>query len=259
MKLKVGVPFAKHGRMTDATLSSLRALSQCTDFEVEIVTQQGSNVPLARNAMINNKESTLLHQKLSGFDYFLCVDADTGFTVDNVKQLLARNLDVVGGAYVHKHTPNRIVAGWFGETEGISTMEDRVMQDRTGLIEVDWIGAGFLLIRRETLERSPYPWFTAMEVEYDSDAGPCAQVVSDDFGFCMKMRKNGIKIMLDADCRVEHVPHPNEHMTSGAALSDALNDLLRNRDTIIRNIKAMDEENRKLKDMLQKAESNRDN
>jgi len=257
MKLKVGIPFAKHGRITDETLKSLNELSQCKDFEIEIVTQQGSNVPRARNAMINGEKSNLTHQKLNDFDNFLCVDADTGFTVDHVKQLLAHDMDIVSGAYVHKHIPDRIVAGWFKEIEGLSPTKDRVPVDKTGLFEVDWVGAGFMLVKREVFERVPYPWFTCMEVEYQSKEGLCAQVVSDDFGFCMKVRANGEKIMLDADCRVDHVPHPNEH-NPGAALGNALNDLLRNRDTIIRHIKGMGEENKKLKQMLQQVTADKE-
>lgn len=248
MQLKVGIPFAKHGRITDVTLKSVNDLKTCDDFEVEVVAQQGSNVPRARNAMINGEKSNLVQQKLTGFDYFLCVDADTGFTVDHVRQLLAHDLDIVSGAYVHKHDASRIVAGWFGEIEGISMMKDRVALDKTGLFEVDWVGAGFMLLKREALESMAYPWFSCSEISYQSDKGPCAQVVSDDLGFCMKARANGKKIMLDADCRVDHVPHPNEQ---GGTLSDALNDLIRNRETIIRHVKAMGEENMKLKQMLQ--------
>ncbi len=248
MRLKVGVPFAKHGRITDITLNSLKELGKCTDFKVEVIAQQGSNVPRARNAMINGEKSNLVEQALEGFDFFLCVDADTGFTVDHVKQLLAHDVDIVSGAYVHKHDASRIVAGWFSGIEGISRMEDRVALDKTGLFEVDWVGAGFMLLKREALETMPYPWFSCNEIHYTSDQGPCAQTVSDDLGFCMKARKNGKKIMLDADCRVDHVPHPNEQ---NSPLSDALNDLMRNREVIIRHVKAMGEENQKLKEMLE--------
>lgn len=256
MKLKVGIPYAKHGRITEATLKSLRDLAQCTDFEVEVVAQQGSNVPRARNAMINGEKSNLVHQQLTGFDWFLCVDADTGFTVDQVKQLLAHDCDMISGAYLHKHDPSRFVAGWFPETPGISPMENRVAPDQTGLIEVDWAGAGFLLIRRELFERTPYPWFTSMEIEYESPEGPCAQVVSDDLGFCMKMQQNNETIMLDADCRVEHVPHPNEH-NPRATLGDALDDLLRTREDIIRHVNALGAENKKLRAMLQQANNDK--
>lgn len=247
MKLKVGIPFAKHGRITDATLKSIRDLKESNEFDVDIIAQQGSNVPRSRNAMINGELSNQVSQQLDGFDYFLCVDADTGFTVDNVKQLLAHEADIVSGAYVHKHNSQRFVAGWFGEIEGISPMENRVALDRSGLFEVDWCGAGFMLLKREALQTMPYPWFTCIEIQYTSPEGKCAQVTSDDLGFCMKARQNGMKILFDADCRVDHVPHPNEQ---GGSLSEALNDLLRNRDTIIKHVQAMSEENKRLRTEL---------
>lgn len=253
MKLKVGIPYAKHGRVTEETLNSLNALTNSGDFEVEVVFQQGSNVPRARNAMINGEQSNLIRQTLEGFDFFLCVDADTGFTVDNVRQLVGHDLPIVSGACMHKHEATRIAAGWFRDQEGISPMTARVEAGATGLFEVDWVGAGFLLLKREALERIPYPWFTCIEISYDTPDGPCAQISSDDMGFCMKARRHGETIMLDADCRVEHVPHPNENM-GGNTLSGAINDLLRNRETIIRHVTALSRENRRLKSALENEE-----
>ncbi|WP_419785064.1 hypothetical protein [Pseudodesulfovibrio sp.] len=254
MKLKVGIPFAKHGRITEATLKSVRQLAQCKDFEVEVTSRQGSNVPRARNTMINGDRSSAVRQKLEGFDWFLCVDADTGFTPDHVRRLLAHDRDIVSGAYVHKHDATRIVAGWWTKVPGLSLMEDRVSLDRTGLFPVDWAGAGFLLIRREVLERTPFPWFSAMEVHYKVNDVECAQVVSDDLGFAIKMGAAGETILLDADCRVEHVPHPNER-NPATELSDALNGLQENRDTIIRNVQSMIEENKRLRLLLEKSQS----
>ncbi len=249
MKLKVGIPYAKHGRITEETIKSINELAQCKDFEVKTVAQQGSNVPRARNAMINNEQSNLVRQTLPDFDYFLCVDADTEFTVDHVKQLLAHDLDIVSGAYLHKHDTSRIVAGWFGKVNGLSLMKDRVALDKTGLFEVDWAGAGFLLLKREALETMDYPWFTCEEVSFESKEGACAQIVSDDLGFCMKAKRGGKKIMLDADCRVNHIPHPNEQVNT---LHGAINELLRNRETIIRHVQALGEENARLKKALSK-------
>jgi hypothetical protein len=249
MKLKVGIPYAKHSRMTDETLGSLEKLRQCKDLDITVITQQGSNIPRARNAMINGEKSNLIHQELDDFDYFLGIDADIGFTVNNIKQLLAHDMDIISGACVHKHIPDRIAAGWFKEIEGISRIRDRVPLGTKGLLEVDWAGAAFLLVKREVFERVPYPWFTCMEVKYQTEEGQCAQVVSEDIGFCMKMRQHGEKIMLDADCRVDHVVHPNE-IDPNATLTDALNNLLKNRDIIIKNIKNMSVENQKLRQML---------
>lgn len=252
MKLKVGIPYAKHGRVTEGTLNSLDALSRSKEFETEVFFQQGSNVPRARNAMINGEANNLIHQKLEGFDYFLCIDADTGFTVENVKQLVSHDLPIVSGACLHKHDKDHVAAGWFKGIEGVSPMSARVKAGTTGLFEVDWVGAAFMLLKRDTLEQLPYPWFTCMEIPYQGPEGPCAQVTSDDIGFCIKARRNGQTIMLDADCRVDHLDHPNENM-GGNSLPGAINDLLHNRDTIIRHVKAMADENARLKKALNKA------
>lgn len=247
MKLKVGIPFAKHGRITEETLHSVKLLGECDDVKVEVVAQQGSNIPRARNAMINGERSNLVRQQLAGFDAFLCVDADTAFTPDHVRQLLAHELEIVSGAYPVKKAPDTFAAGWFGEVEGISLPSQRVAVDTTGLIEVDWTGAGFLLLRRDALETMDYPWFSGREISFTSEEGPCAQLASEDLGFCMKARRAGKKVMLDADCRVQHVVHPNEQ---AGTISAAINDLLRNRETIIRHVRAMTDENRRLKQAL---------
>lgn len=248
MKLRVGVPFAKHGMVTKETMNSLRTLEQCPDFETEVLMTQGSNVPLARNNMVNNNRSNLVHQKLDGFDYLLCVDADTGFTPDHIHQLLKHDLDIVSGAYPMKLHADRFAAGWFGEVRGLSPMDSRVPIDSTGLLEVDWVGCGFLLVRREALEAIPYPWFSYDEARYVSDKAECAVAISEDIGFCLRAQNSGFKIHLDADCRVEHVSHPNER--TGSQLLDALNDLLYNRETIAQHVSAMSKENARLRAML---------
>jgi hypothetical protein len=241
MKIKIGIPFAKYSRISAATLESVRQIAQAGEIEVTTETQQDNNIPRARNALINENRSNLIYQKLEDFDYFLCVDSDIAFSMAHIKRLLKHDLDIVSGAYVHKETPDKYVAGWFPQVDGISLMKDRVSTKKTGLVDVDWTGAGFLLLKRTLLERLPYPWFTCMEVTFKTYEGKCAILTSDGISFSIKAKQNGMKVKLDADCQVNRIVHPNQK----SAFPDENNRLLQQ-------IRKLNNENRELKAQLTK-------
>ncbi|MDD4952636.1 MAG: hypothetical protein PHV85_08810 [Desulfovibrionaceae bacterium] len=241
MKLKVGVPYAKHGRITEATLKSLDALRACDGFDLEIQTVQGSAIARARNYMINNGASEDLRQRLEGFDWFLAVDADIAFELGQVKRLLAHGLDIVGGAYPPKAGEARITAGRFAGVPGYSPQDHWLGDDARGLQEVDWVGAGFLLMRRQALEAMDFPWFRHHMVRLEEGGRIRQQEAFEDFGLCINARRCGLKVFVDCDCRVRHVPHPNERPPQ-PGIAEALNGLLANREAIIGHLKRLQAE-----------------
>jgi hypothetical protein len=63
---------------------------------------------------------------------------------------------------------------------------------RTGVYDVDAVGAGFLCIRRDVLEEIGSNWFEFL-------GG------GEDFSFCRKVAANGHKIFVDTHCVVGHI------------------------------------------------------
>lgn len=133
--------------------------------------------------------------------HMLQIDADIGWSADAARQLIAHDKDVIGGAYpiktdVMHHFP---VA----------------CDDGAGLVKATGLPGGFLLVKREVIERMsaarpkykccalPYgelqvaPLFTR-EMREDGYTG-------EDFMFCRRATADGYEIWLDPDIDFAHV------------------------------------------------------
>jgi hypothetical protein len=70
------------------------------------------------------------------------------------------------------------------------------------LVEVDFVGAGCLLIHRRVLEQLPKPWF---EWEIGKEVEKGRGALSEDFSFCLRAKRARFKVHLDTSVRCEHV------------------------------------------------------
>lgn len=117
------------------------------------------------------------------------VDDDMLFPPSALVQLLAHDLPIVGGLYYGRSAPHLPIAyrkvfdnQWVATTKFCP-----------GLQEVDAIGAGCLLIKREVFEKLSRPWF-----EFSDRMG-------EDMWFCERAREAGYPIVLDADVKARHL------------------------------------------------------
>lgn len=195
----------------DAYKTSLLELSKAkTPWTWEHQACQGVNPALARNMLINQGKTTCIHQELDKrISHYLFVDADVSFYADNVTWLVDRNVDIISGAYKARGAEGCYQAGmWEGMPGNIGQY---VSTASRGVVEVDWVGAGFLLVKREVLERMEYPWFrhemvravmpskAVMDtVEYH------AVEVEEDIGFSLNAKAHGFRILLDCEVRASH-------------------------------------------------------
>jgi len=152
--------------------------------------------------------STLVKQSLShyDYDYYMCIDSDIEFNPEDVQALVNRNVDIISGFYQFRYNNNYGVAGTFQYT-GCTIHKDGFLKwDSTGLKEVDWVGAGFLLIKREVLENIDFPYFREGILTYiNNDGKEEAQWHGEDVGFCISAKKAGYKIYVDCDVKVNHI------------------------------------------------------
>jgi hypothetical protein len=206
MKIRVVVSYANHSQISSMTRCSLEGLSRCRDMDIEIVMAQGSNIVRNRNASINGERSFAIHQRIHDFDYLLSLDSDVGFKIDHVRQLLAHGLDIVGGAYQKRNRIDLMCSGfWYRGIAGLTTDELCPKWDEEGLKKVDWTGSGFLLLRKEVLEKMEYPWFRYEIVRTELNGQVQQLVTSDDLGFDMNAARAGYDIHLDCSCKIEHL------------------------------------------------------
>lgn len=168
-------------------------------FNHAVAIQQGTIIEEARNLCITeNRDNQATWQKLnSKYSHYLFLDHDIGFTGANVEQLLLHDADIIGGAYRPKHKPNQYVAGWCDDNGRITRY---VTPDQTGLIQVGWVGGGFLLCKREALEVMRFPWFWKTVVYVSNRSMP----IGEDIFFCVNAHESGLQVWLDADVILNH-------------------------------------------------------
>lgn len=136
--------------------------------------------------------------------FLFMIDSDVIAPRDAVLRLMAHNQPVISGLYCRRSPPAGVpVAIKNGAW---------VMQYRQGeVMEVDMVGAGCLLIRRDLLEALPPSrpeagkhWF-----DWKVDMGnkvPQGEAVSEDFAFCQAVRfKLGVKVLLDTNVVCRHI------------------------------------------------------
>ncbi len=166
--------------------------------------------------------------------HLLFVDADIGFTPDQVFRLIESGADVVAGVYPIKRvnwdkarkaveSNRRNIAG--ASLDYVLELED---PDRVvtvgGFTRVRYAGTGFLMIRRNVLERMcAHPEYAPLkfyrEHSHDSLTGSpnrfalfecmidprTGTYLSEDFAFCKRWTDIGGEIWADLGSRLDHV------------------------------------------------------
>ncbi len=137
-----------------------------------------------------------------GFSHILSIDTDVIAPSDAVTRLLAHNLPVVSAVYCRRSPPHGVPVA-IRNGSWVTNLPQK------GLIEVDVVGAGFLLIHRTVLEqmkpqRPGHHWFDWRV--HMRGIMPDHMCLSEDFTFSVAVKEQlGIKTMVDCGIRCRHV------------------------------------------------------
>lgn len=145
------------------------------------------------------------------FSHYLWLDADHTFNADLACQL-ARNftisdVDMCGAVYFMARGPTLPVV-YVKDDSPDKYKHYPLIEVPKSLCEVDAIGFGAVLMKRNIFERVPKPWFTI-----DANAG-------EDIAFCVKAKEHGVRIFCDGRYTLGHIGDPpivgeadyNKHM-----------------------------------------------
>jgi len=166
--------------------------------------------------------------------HLLFIDADIGFTPDQVFRLIESGADVVAGCYPIKRVnwdkAGRAMAA--GRADLAASSLDYVLEldnpDEVkvvnGFTRVRYAGTGFLMIRRHVLEKMcAHPEYAPLKFhrEHSRDAlagspnrfalfecmidPATGTYLSEDFAFCKRWTDIGGEIWADLDSRLDHV------------------------------------------------------
>lgn len=145
-----------------------------------------------------------------GARWLFFLDSDIIVPPGTVQQLIAHNKEIVGGLYVRRHDPpfNEMLKLRPDGMPGLQPIRDGEYQDGS-LVECDAIATGCMLIRTDVFEKIP-PWNMTIDgqptrpqwflwTEWRHPAG-----ASEDFSFCVRARKAGIRIFCDTSIKARH-------------------------------------------------------
>ena len=192
-----------HGNLVDPrffqSYEELVAYTRSRGHEVYPAVVERLHVDRARNEiteMFLHPEKPRLPQYPEGVnriykeaEYLFFVDDDMLFPPNALVKLLAHQEPIVGGLYFARQAPYLPIA--YRHVEDNQWIA--VTKYQAGLQEVDAIGTGCLLIRRDVLEKLERPWF-----EFSDRMG-------EDMYFCDKAKQLGYKVLLDGDVKCKHL------------------------------------------------------
>lgn len=152
------------------------------------------------NTSLIDKMRELLAEEVKGADYVLWIDADQLYPMDTIDKLVS-HVDsghlVVGGITPDKHTAKPMVYKFLNDV-GTAT-RDRNFDVNRGLVKVDAMGFGGIMVAKEVMETLKPPYFPR---DWDE---AMQSFVGEDFGFYNKCRKAGIDVWCDTDLHYSHM------------------------------------------------------
>lgn len=196
-------------------------LSNSEKINFKFISPAGSsNITSARNSTIY--ELLILEEEHKfKFDYLLFIDSDIIFTNDDFLKLLKSinndNVGVVSGVYFSKARPYFPVAGFFdlnNVNEGFPKVSVQQIKSKK-IVEIDWTGLGFVLVKREIIDKIEYPWFDMTIVDLPKPIVKKGnliikkEILSEDISFFTKIRKLDYKILLDTNVLLQHIGYNN--------------------------------------------------
>ncbi len=206
-----------------------RAVRAKSNIDLKVLMRDG-------DALITRARANLVTMFLDdpAATHFLFVDADIGFTPDQVFRLIESGADVVAGIYPIKRVnwdkARRALQS--NPSKAPSAALDYVLEfddpDKVvvanGFARVRYAGTGFLMIRRHVLERMcEHPAYASLqffrEHSVDALAGSpnrfalfecmidpaTGTYLSEDFAFCKRWTDIGGEIWADLESRLDHV------------------------------------------------------
>lgn len=152
-----------------------------------------------------------------GFEATMWIDSDIGFSATDVQKLIAHDLPISCGLYPKKGKRSLAMNACKSDSK-------IVFGAKGGLLEIDFVGAGFLLIRRQVyidvqnhfdlpvcnsvFDKGMIPFFLPeiQQEQYAAYSGATGfRYLAEDYAFCQRAKTAGYKILADTSIRLSHV------------------------------------------------------
>lgn len=164
--------------------------------ESKIFVQSRGPIDVARNLLVKKALDM-------GFDHIGFLDSDVKCPIDAFIRMLAHKQPFVSGLYrAKKDVEYKGKKMWNAyvysdEYKGYVPIID---WSDDGMLTVDVVGAGLMLIHRSVFEKIDFPWF-----RWTKNLDVIGHGVSEDFDFCIKLKAAGIPILIDNTIQATHI------------------------------------------------------
>lgn len=140
------------------------------------------------------------------YTHLMWIDSDVIFRPEHFDALLKHDEDIVSGLYMMKGGQFfATVKDWneeyFKKHGSFQFLTEKDVANHEGLMEVDYTGFGFILIKKHVMESLKYPWFRPLWHQI----GSCRDFSSEDASICKLFKEVGHKIHIDPKIRVGHL------------------------------------------------------
>lgn len=189
------------------TVHCLLSMRRYTEGLDEIIMVEGSvgSFDVGRNKIVSH----FLDKTDS--EWLLTVDSDMYWTSEEMTKLLgyANGYDVVSGCYMVNDKPPRLCAVRRRESGHMTTVAWEELPD-VGLMEVDGVGGGCMLIPRSVVEDISHmfgedtanrggPWYR------QSAVGASGHMLEPDHAFCQRVQQVGRRVYVAPDVFFGHI------------------------------------------------------
>ena len=158
-------------------------------------------MPVSGMPFSHARNTVVQHAMQVGASHVFFLDSDVIPPRDAILRLLVHNEPFISGVYFRRSPPNSVPV-MIKNGQWITNYQ------RGRIVEVDLVGAGCLLLRRDMLEKLPpqrpgEPWFDWRVNQ--RGILPEGECLSEDFTLCQHARRHGYKVLVDTSIVCQHV------------------------------------------------------
>lgn len=158
-------------------------------------------------SLIVCERNNLIHQFMkSDCTHLFFIDSDLGWSPRSVLEFIKFDKDFIAGIYPDRVMKNFTFRPIFNENGSVVVRE--------GLIESEYVPAGFMMIRRNVIEKM-YEFYKDLHYTSDDEYFPSGVALfnteifenrfwGEDFVFCRRVRNAGFKILVDPMVMFDH-------------------------------------------------------
>jgi len=168
-------------------------------FDIKVFVEVSYIIDEARNLLIEKAKAMIERP-----DYVFFIDADNCFKANTLIKLVEADKDVIFGVYYQRNKPHfPVMFRNAPDEKGVQIARFHTEYHGDAIEEIDYCGAGCLLVKMEVLEKLEYPYMYI----YRNLASK--STVGEDIVFCQKIKNAGFKIYAHTGVDVGHIGGSN--------------------------------------------------